>query len=624
MKRSFLFLGMLLLCLYGRAENRIVCNFNHLLHTYDNFGNVSLRITSGIDGALGNVGYIQVPANNEGDGVWFQLPSTFNKEEYSHIKLKVKTAGNDSFGFAFKLENTTTGITTQDWESYPSYSGNGNWQEVLLPLNRLATGTYDRIVLVPAPYQNKPTFSFHLDHVTLVSNKVGSNSPVVTIDGNKFYAWGKEIFFNAINTAWQWNSDYRLDFLGRNYDANWWREEFERYEQNRINLARIWIHGGGNSSPSLNGDGMVTGASASFWEDMDNLVALSREKQIYIMPTFWSFDMVKNNYNAVNYQQFRQIINDENKSRWYCEYFLVPFIQRYKDEPYVMGYDICNEPEHMWRDADCGNLSRDNVIRFMPICASYIHRYTNKPVTVGSMWIICNSDRYRGWTDQEAYAGNNYSEQSLRAQYNDPYAYLDFYSPHWYQWQTSGSYFSHTIGEWLDDGFRPALIGETPGYDINTSDWNMSIANCYLNAYWNGYSGVCGWKSPWENDGYGTFSGIAKGTNAFYQNYPSLVYPNGTPMSATANFPETKETSQQTLQLVHSFTYSNNVLEIRLKKQASPVQIEVFTLFGELKRKVSTQEEQLTINLNGLTNNSVLFIQITAGNKSETIKVSTR
>ncbi|APU67657.1 MULTISPECIES: RICIN domain-containing protein [Christiangramia] len=350
----------------------------------------------------------------------------------------------------------------------------------------------------------------------------------VSIAGSKFYVNGQEIFFNGVNTAWQPQSDYSLDFLGRNFDYSWWEAEFERYRQNHINLARVWIHGAGNYSPSLNGDGLVTGASPQFWTDMDQLVAIAKSKGVYLMPTFWSFDMVKDS-NSSNYDQYRQIINDQNKTQWYTEYFLEPFLARYEDEPIIMGYDICNEPEHMWRDANCGNLPKDNVVRFIAMMAASINEHSEKPVTVGSMWIIFNSNRYAGWNQ---YAGNNYSDASLQAQFANSNASLDFWSPHWYQWQSSDGPFDTSIGYWLDNGSKPALIGETPGYNIdantmnNANNWNITLSNYYKQSYWNGYAGVCAWKNPHENDGYGYFSEIANATNNFYNDFPNLVDPN--------------------------------------------------------------------------------------------------
>jgi hypothetical protein len=397
-------------------------------------------------------------------------------------------------------------------------------------MNRLNSLLMCLVLVCAACKKHESTANFEVEN-TSGKNSASTSAvdPVVTISGSKFFVGGgaKQIFFNGINTAWQKQADYSLDFLGRNFDPTWWNTEFQRYNANKINLARVWIHGAGNYSPTTNGGGTVTGASAAFWSDMDALVAKSRDWKIYLMPTFWSFDMTKQSQTS-KYNEFRQIINDVNKTTYYINNFLIPFINRYKNEPYVMGYDICNEPEHMWRDADCGNLPRNNVVRFISMCAAAINQNTVKPVTVGSMWIIFNSDRYIGWDPQ---ARNNYSNAQLQAQYNNSNAYLDFYSPHWYQWQSSDGPFNKSIGYWLDNGDKPALIGETYGGDVNANTpnnsggWNITMANYYKQSYWNGYAGVCGWKNPWENDGYGSFNGVASGTNAFYSVYPTLVYP---------------------------------------------------------------------------------------------------
>jgi hypothetical protein len=354
--------------------------------------------------------------------------------------------------------------------------------------------------------------------------------PGVTISGNKFYANGKQIFFNGINTAWQKQSDYSLDFLDRNYDPNWWNTEFTRYNQNKINLVRFWIHGSGAYSPGIDGNGYTLSPSTRFLSDMDGLVQKAVDWNLYIMPTFWSFDMAKGS----KAQQFRNIITDINKTNSYINNFLIPFVRRYNANPNIIGYDLCNEPEHIWRDADCGRLDRNRVIRFLAMCAAAIHKNSTKPVTVGSMWICFNSDRYIGYntyTGDNRYTGNNYSNASLQAQFNDSKAYLDFWSPHWYAWQSSSGPFATTIGNWLDNGNKPALIGETYGGNVssstpnNSGNYNITMANYYKQSYWNGYAGVCAWKNPWENDGYGTFNGIASGTNAFYAAYPALVYP---------------------------------------------------------------------------------------------------
>lgn len=103
------------------------------------------------------------------------------------------------------------------------------------------------------------------ENIGLISEtQLSASQQTVVVGGSKFYVNGKEIFFNGIDTAWQPQSDYTLDFLGRNFNYDWWNTEFDRYKQNHINLARIWIHGAGSYSPLLNGDGKVTGAAHNF------------------------------------------------------------------------------------------------------------------------------------------------------------------------------------------------------------------------------------------------------------------------------------------------------------------------------------------------------------------------
>lgn len=353
----------------------------------------------------------------------------------------------------------------------------------------------------------------------------------LTISGNKFYANGKQIFFNGINTAWQKESDYSLDYLGHNYDPNFWNSEFSRYNQNHINLARIWLNGSGAYAPGFDSNGYVLSPSTQYLSDLDGLIQKAQDWNSYIMPTLMTFDMAKGSKAT----QFRNMITDVNKTNSYINNYLIPIVKRYGTVNNIMGYDLCNEPEHLWRDADCGNLDRNAVVRFLAMCAAAIHKNSSKFVTVGSMWICFNSDRYIGfntYTSDNRYTGNNYSNTSLQAQFNDSAAYLDFWSTHWYEWQGGSSGpFATSIGYWYENGNKPAVIGETYGGDVNSStynnsgNYNITMANYYKQSYQQGYAGVCGWKNPWENDNYGTFAGVASGTNAFYAAYPTLVNP---------------------------------------------------------------------------------------------------
>lgn len=350
-------------------------------------------------------------------------------------------------------------------------------------------------------------------------------SQFVSVSGNKFQVEGKDIFFNGINAPWQYRNDCDINFMRRDFDWNWWNSEFQKYANNKINLVRIWIHGSGNYSPAIKSDSYVTGYSDNdqFWTDMDALVSLAASYEIYIMPTFWSFDMVKEGMSSY-FQRYRTLVQDDNRIGSYLDNFLVPFVQRYNNNPWVMGYDLCNEPEHMWRDANCGNINQYWVMRFFARCASAIHQNSSKPVTIGSMWIIYNSPLF-GSPDGDLQAGRNrYTDASLKTYYDNPNAYIDFYSPHWYAWQNTSGPYEKTVNNWIGSNDKPVIIGETFG----GNNYNIygSMGDYYINSYNNGFDGVIAWKNACENDGYGTFDGVAQGTNAFYNAYPNLVYPN--------------------------------------------------------------------------------------------------
>jgi len=346
-------------------------------------------------------------------------------------------------------------------------------------------------------------------------------SQIITVSGNKFKVDGKDIYINGVNAPWQYQSDCGISFMRYNFDWNYWNNELQKYADNKVNVVRVWLHGNGNYSPSLNGSGSVNSYASTdqFWKDMDALVAIAASKKIYLMPTFWSFDMAST--NGWYFSQYRQILTDDNKAGSYINNFLIPFVQRYANNNWIMGYDLCNEPEHIWRDANCGNLSAWWVTRFFARCAAAVHNNSSKPVTIGAMWAIYNSNTL-GNGDGDAEAGfNRYSDVNMKNYFNDTKSYLDFYTPHWYQWQGSNGPFNRTVSQWIGSDDKPVVTAETYGGDLSF----ISMANFYNYSYNNGFDGTMGWKNACQNDGYGTWDGVKSGTWAFFNAHSSLVYP---------------------------------------------------------------------------------------------------
>ncbi len=343
-------------------------------------------------------------------------------------------------------------------------------------------------------------------------------SQEVRIQGNKFVQNNNEIWFNGINTPW-----HKFDDFGRNdFEPQWWADEFAKYKDNKINLARVWIHGSGEISPDIDETGHVSGANAKFWEHMDYLMEIATANNVYVIPALLSFDITKNTYPT--HLAWRAFLQSEANIQSYIDNVLIPMVERYNDVDYLLGWEICNEPEWMFENDEHGPQAFSDVQRMHAMLAAAVHENSSKPVTTGSAAPKWNSPIYDNWGDNE---GNMFSDEALSASINNPNAFLDFYQYHWYPWQSEwlSSPFTMTTAEYdVDD--RPVIVGESEGNNICDAYICQTVTEMYESAYNNGFDGVCAWKTP-QNDGHGTFENISEATNAFYSNHPLLVYPDG-------------------------------------------------------------------------------------------------
>ncbi|WP_161636315.1 Ig-like domain-containing protein [Saccharicrinis fermentans] len=340
----------------------------------------------------------------------------------------------------------------------------------------------------------------------------------VKISGNKFTLNDKEIWFNGINTPWHLFGDFgRQDFV-----PEWWTEEFAKYKENNINLARVWVHMSGEFSPNIDATGKVTGTNDIFWDHMDHLMDVSEQNGVYLMPALFSFDITKDGYKTT--AEWRKWIQSEANIQSYIDNVLIPLLKRYDNRPYLLAWEICNEPEWMFENTEHGPQSFTDVQKMHAMLAAAIHENSSKFVTTGSAAPKWNAPIYDDWGDNE---GNMFSDEALSSCINNPEAYLDFYQFHWYPWQSEWmkSPFTMTTVEYgVDD--KPVIVGESEGNDVCDKFICQTVSEMYESAFNNGFDGVCAWKTP-QNDGHGTFENISKATNSFFSKYPNLIYPEG-------------------------------------------------------------------------------------------------
>jgi len=355
--------------------------------------------------------------------------------------------------------------------------------------------------------------------IMLILSITGLNAQRITVDGTQFRVTGNEIFINGVNTPWDnWN-----DFGGQ-YDSNFWDNEFQRIRQSGGNASRIWITCNGDVGITISQDGEVTGATAAHWEDLDDLFELARKHQVYIMATLISFDHTKNSY--IKYNSWRNMFYSNAMVGTYVDNYVIPFINRYKDNPYLWCIDACNEIEWMHENENNGQIPWERLQYFVARVAEATHQNSSVLVTLGSAAVKWNSDC-------SGCEGNFWSDENLQLQYNSPEAYLDFYSPHYYGWVVR--WFGNFALDRTPASYglvdRPVMVGENPATGVfrqNTSgvdELEVSMDEAFVNTYSNGWRGLMVWTSNGV-DQYGSLEESGSGLFNFFQAYPELVNPS--------------------------------------------------------------------------------------------------
>ncbi len=328
----------------------------------------------------------------------------------------------------------------------------------------------------------------------------------VKVEGTDFTVNGKKIWFNAANTPWdQWN-----DF-GGNFNEAFWDQHFEQLSEAGVNSTRIWINCNGLVGVLVNEDGSFDSVTAKHWQDLDKLFELAAKHKIYIMATLLSFDHFKNENTA--YQNWRNMITSSDNIDQFVEGYVIPFVERYDDNDYLMSIDLMNEPDWVYENEESGKIPWEDLSNYFARAAAGIHEHSDVLVTVGFGMIKYNSDA------KNINAGSDEYLQSLSENEN---SYLDFYSTHYYFWQSPwyGQPYTQSPESFGLDGTKPCVIGECAVVDES----GMSIQERYESSYENGWDGVYAWTSNGV-DNCGGFTELLPAVTSMYEKIPELIRP---------------------------------------------------------------------------------------------------
>jgi len=329
-----------------------------------------------------------------------------------------------------------------------------------------------------------------------------SADPRITVFGNEFRKCGRRIVMNGANTPW-----HAWDDFGGDYDPSWWSNHYLELHEAGVNSSRVWITCSGEVGIDIQPDGAVLGATPAHWEALDSYFAIAGERQIYVMATLMSFDHFEEGAEL----RWKAWLASDEKIDSYVNNYLVPFLERYRGNPYLWSIDLMNEPDWVHERS---SISFDRLRAYFARAARAIHEHSDVLVTVGMA-----SPKYSaacvGCTPE-------IGDAELRRALDHEEVYLDFYSPHYYDWV--GDVWGNTLHQSpAASGFdpdKPAILGEHSAR--GTADHTLSEdIEAALAQGWQG-------TMPWTSNGVdrnGGFAEVSTAAAAFQSSHPSLVFP---------------------------------------------------------------------------------------------------
>ena len=333
----------------------------------------------------------------------------------------------------------------------------------------------------------------------------------VYIEGKKFFVNGKEIWFNGVNTPWQ-----NWDDFGGNFIPEFWEQHYMELREAGINSSRLWVTCSGDVGVEIDEKGFVKGATEKHWQDLEALFQAAQRNGIYIMATLKSFDNYKNENK--NHLRWRAMLDSDEAMDSYVENYVIPFCQKFGKYNSLWSIDLCNEPDWVFENEECGKIDWKKICRLFAKEAAAIHKNSNILVTIGYAVVKYNCEKYYGDCGSDAY---------LQSCFADEKAYMDFYSTHYYEWMAPGYGipFDKSPEDFGIVTDKPVLLGEFPAIGLKGDQQNSQLMNtteCYMGCYENGWQGIFAWTSN-GIDICGNMETIAPAAGAVYAVAKELV-----------------------------------------------------------------------------------------------------
>lgn len=355
----------------------------------------------------------------------------------------------------------------------------------------------------------------------LSSAPAGAYGPLVSWNGDDWFLLG-------VNYPWlNYGHDFGCNAWGCDGVSTGGAYEANLADMNGkgVHLARWFVFADLRAGVTFAPDGTPTGVQQQVYDDLDRALELAAAHNVYLDLVLFDFYMLKPAEFVSGVQLFGRsdLMTDPAKRQALLENVVAPVVTRYKNQPYILAWEVMNEPEWVISDlpeADPQTTAPMTMAQFWDFTAdvsSLVRTRTNAYVTMGS----ASLKWHRVWTNAFADA------KGL------PRPDLTLYQTHYYSWMDGWQWVNHpdlgtTKFSALEQSY--AALGLDRPMVVAEFDAPSGAATLLDTIAANGYAGAWPWAYP--NVGWTEFSSWEAAHAADVRIPPAGVIPTPQPPNA--------------------------------------------------------------------------------------------